>query len=624
MENLCLYIVMMDYIYQELTNNNYKFCHDCLSDQDLVIAGNQFGSSFKNQCNSCKEKNKPMKAEDKYKLLYGDKWRTYLKYKVDNEADFLKRKKEIQEERIAKQKDTMMVKYGVDNTSKLQETKDKKSKKSLEKYGTTCVFQAEEIKNKIGDTNEIKYNSRNVFGSEEIKIKIRETVKNKYGTEWATQNEDVKEKTKQTCLDRFGVSSPMKSDEIKKKIIDGHIQKYGISHPLKIKYVDNKRLATNLDKYKTKHPFTSKKVLDDNRMRIRKLRYDDYITNLKHKNLIMLLDRDSYINSQSGEVVEFKCTNCDSTFESVILHETRMFCDNCITTTSSAENELKDWLISLGIKNIEQNKRFYYKPHPHRYDIDLYLPDYNYGIEYHGLYYHKYAYNDSIIGKSDKKHHQNQYKFFKEKGIRLVQVFENEYLQRPNIVKSIIKSQLGLSDIKISSDDCIIIQLDNQTYKEFLNDNNLYGYTYSTIRLGLLFKNELVSVIGISKSKSIKYQYEIIRFCSKLNTTITGSFNKLFSYFKTTNDVESVISYVDVRYFDGGSYKDWEYDGMTDPNYYYFKSDLQLHNRMKYQKHKLENLLEYFESDLTEEMNMFNNGFNKIYDAGNLIFRYKS
>jgi len=45
-----------------------------------------------------------------------------------------------------------------------------------------------------------------------------------------------------------------------------------------------------------------------------------------------------------------------------------------------------------------------------------------------------------------------------------------------------------------------------------------------------------------------------------------------------------------------------------------------LENRIKYQKHKLKNILENFDKELTEIENMKNHGFDRIFDAGNKKF----
>ena len=57
------------------------------------------------------------------------------------------------------------------------------------------------------------------------------------------------------------------------------------------------------------------------------------------------------------------------------------------------------------------------------------------------------------------------------------------------------------------------------------------------------------------------------------------------------------------------------------PNYWYFKGNvLQLESRVKYQKHKLKSLLEFFDESKTEVENMKANGYNRIFDCGNLVY----
>ena len=84
---------------------------------------------------------------------------------------------------------------------------------------------------------------------------------------------------------------------------------------------------------------------------------------------------------------------------------------------------------------------------------------------------------------------------------------------------------------------------------------------------------------------------------------------------------KKIISFVDVRYFTGNSYKNFINTDLTQPNYFYFKDKdktLTLWSRVKFQKHKLKDKLEIFDSNLSEYENMLNNGYLRIFDAGNL------
>ena len=57
----------------------------------------------------------------------------------------------------------------------------------------------------------------------------------------------------------------------------------------------------------------------------------------------------------------------------------------------------------------------------------------------------------------------------------------------------------------------------------------------------------------------------------------------------------------------------------TQPNYFYVINKRRS-NRMNWQKKKLINKVENFTPDKTEEAIMNDNGFYRIYDAGNLVY----
>jgi len=83
-----------------------------------------------------------------------------------------------------------------------------------------------------------------------------------------------------------------------------------------------------------------------------------------------------------------------------------------------------------------------------------------------------------------------------------------------------------------------------------------------------------------------------------------------------------LISYVDRRYFDGHGYKNWTLIEKTNPNYWYISSNYILESRIKYQKHKLFRLLDKYDENLSEYENMVMNGYTRIWDCGNLKYRW--
>ena len=87
-----------------------------------------------------------------------------------------------------------------------------------------------------------------------------------------------------------------------------------------------------------------------------------------------------------------------------------------------------------------------------------------------------------------------------------------------------------------------------------------------------------------------------------------------------------MISYANRRFSNGEVYQKLGFSlkGESGVNYFYFKDSLKLESRNKYQKHKLKNILEYYNPNESEHINMFKNGYRRIFDCGNLVFEYKN
>jgi hypothetical protein len=155
-----------------------------------------------------------------------------------------------------------------------------------------------------------------------------------------------------------------------------------------------------------------------------------------------------------------------------------------------------------------------------------------------------------------------------------------------------------------------------------LINNHLQHSAPAKIKIGLYYNDDLISVGTFGKTRyKNEDAYELIRFACKLGYTIIGGFEKILAYFERIYKPKKLISFVDVRYFTGNSYKTFVLEHLTSPNYFYYKdkdASLTLWSRIKFQKHKLHKLLDKFDSTLSEYQNMCNNGFYRIFDAGNL------
>ena len=184
---------------------------------------------------------------------------------------------------------------------------------------------------------------------------------------------------------------------------------------------------------------------------------------------------------------------------------------------------------------------------------------------------------------------------------------------------------LKRKNLKYYARKCEIKEVDNKTYKDFCEENHLQGYAVASVKLGLFYQDELIQIMSFSKSRFDKtIEWEMIRECSKINCGIVGGKKKLLKYFEKNYKPKSLISYCWKDYFEGKSYTDsgFKLSKETKPNYFYTKNSLSpLESREKFQKHKLKKVLKTFDENLTEQENMKNNNYLKIFDYGNYVFK---
>jgi hypothetical protein len=170
--------------------------------------------------------------------------------------------------------------------------------------------------------------------------------------------------------------------------------------------------------------------------------------------------------------------------------------------------------------------------------------------------------------------------------------------------------------------NCELKEISSIVSDVFTEANHLQGKFRSKVNLGLFYKDELVAVMTFSPPRYNKnYEYELIRFCNKLNTRVVGGASKLLKHFIKTYNPKSIISYANLRFSQGNMYEKLGFTkiGKSTANYFYVKDDV-VYSRIKCQKHKLKGLLDMFDPNLTELENMEANGFKKVCDRGNLVY----
>jgi hypothetical protein len=209
-----------------------------------------------------------------------------------------------------------------------------------------------------------------------------------------------------------------------------------------------------------------------------------------------------------------------------------------------------------------------------------------------------------------------------DRGISLFHIWEHDWAEKPDILKSMVLSRLGQSG-KIHARKTKVVEVDAASSKRFFEQSHLQGSVHAELNLGLVYGEDLVGIMSFGKSRfNKKYQWELLRFASKLNYTIVGGASKLLSFFTRTRKPTSLISYADMMYSNGNLYKNIGFSEVarTKPGYHYTSDYVTVFSRHKFQKHKLKKILPIFDETLSEQENMNVNGFDRIWDCGQLVF----
>lgn len=254
------------------------------------------------------------------------------------------------------------------------------------------------------------------------------------------------------------------------------------------------------------------------------------------------------------------------------------------------------------------------------YELDIYIPERKIAIEYNGLYWHSEL-------KKDKNYHLNKTIECEKQGIRLIHIFEDEWLYKSEIWKSMLNNILGLTKNKVQARKCTIREAYSQEAIKFLNENHIQGWCPSQIKLGLYYNNELMSIMTFGKSRHFigngETEYELLRFCNKLNTTVIGGASKLFNYFVKTYNPNSIISYADRRWSNGNLYNvlGFEFIHNSKPNYYYIIGTNRK-NRFNFRKSIL--VKKYnCPKNMSEKEFCRQQKWYRIYDCGTKVYKWR-
>lgn len=462
----------------------------------------------------------------------------------------------------ARVKQTTLERYGVDSYAKTTECKKRVKQTCLNRYGVSTYFLTDHCKAANEAAVMSRWNAKNAFESPQFRKEVRKTMLDRYGVEYTAQSKLLQDKMKSTCMDRYGSEHYHSSDE-------------GKLHMRRTALISHGNSSESVDM-----------LLSEDKLR-------DFILSLP--------EEDRYIAEISRKL------GCDASTLNVCIHkyynlEHLVYCKEGGYCHSYVEDEVYEFLSSN--VNCVRNCRDIISPQ----EIDIYIPDLNIGVEVNGSYWH------SELFRPDACYHQHKSVEADHKGVFLYHIFEYEWKNERmrSIIKSQLLNKLRLQTNRIYARNCTVQEIDAAVCKPFLQHNHLQSFRNATVYLGLYLNEELVAVMSFGRPYFTSgYQWEIYRFCTKLNTAVVGGFSKLFKHFIRAYNPESIMTYSDFSKGTGGVYKSngFDYKGLTAPGYVWAKESQwksRYQCQMKGEKQYMQSL-----------------GYYRLFDCGNRKWEWR-
>lgn len=404
-------------------------------------------------------------------------------------------------------------------------------------------------------------------------------------------------KTIQEVADALNVSRPLASKMFKEYSVKPVIKRVKTTRHVRCSENFGQRCSTPemmekkrkilMERYGVDNP---SKIYEVNKKKAKK----EYFDVLKQKDKL-----EEFIKTNSIKTTKelSEALNYSSSQVLIALHDSGLYNDINFQK-SYYEQEIYDFLKKNNIEFIKNDRKTIFP-----LELDFYIPSKKIAIEFNGNYWHSEE-------QKEKKYHINKTKLCEEKGIRLIHIWEYEFMNKKEKILRFLSSIL-LPRKTIFARKCVIKEVNKQEAKDFLEYNHLQGRDFSSVKLGLYYKEELVLLMTFCKPRfNHSYEWELSRLCTLSGCSVIGGASKLLTYFKKEYQPENIISYQDIAKFNGNIYEKLGFtlSHISDPNYVWWKKD--------------DKILTRYQCQMKNEVNvMQEKGYRRIFDCGNKVWR---
>jgi len=261
----------------------------------------------------------------------------------------------------------------------------------------------------------------------------------------------------------------------------------------------------------------------------------------KHRGRYEYTNFNQYINTTHK--IEITCQKHGDFSQQVAAHIQGQGCPKCANKVSKAVIEIEHFLKEQGV-SVELNNRSILKQY--NQELDIVIEDKKLAIEFNGLYFHKEGLIEGRAVGKDKDYHLNKTLRSNGVGYKLIHIFEDEWLNKKEIVLSKIAHAVGISKgTKIHARKCTISEISTKVSNEFLNKFHIQGGDKTAIKYGAFFGETLIAVMTFLDSDG---EYNLNRFAVNNQFIAAGIAAKILKHAIKIGNPKAVKTFADRRW----------------------------------------------------------------------------
>lgn len=501
--------------------------------------------------------------------------------------------------------------YWAANPELLEDMLVRKKNTNIERYGVPNAMMSGEVQHRLAQSNLVKYGSTSPLNNPDIRQKVKKTTLAKYGVEYPFQSKEIRNKAVQTYITNHGHINDMSIPRQAFK------SRYG-KNPFSCDWVNGKVKQTLIATYGVDHPSKSSEIAEQKRVTLNRNYGKDNPAQL-HVNpelysILMSSEKLEALLRQS--TLSAVCDRFNVSRSLIINHHNRHGLDIIKQRARSGyEEEIAKILGDNGITFTRNYSKLCYP-----LQVDFYIPDHKLAIEFNGLYWHS-----EKSGSKSKDYHASKTKKCSEHGIQLLTIFEDEWLERQQVIVNKVLHLCGKTTQVIGARKIQVTETrDFGFVKTFLEKYHLQGKTegISHAYIGKVMQSgEIVAVVTIRKVKD--NEYEMTRFCTHNAANYPGLFSKFLKHIHLSLvEMQIMTTFADLRWSAGDVY---EKSGFVKcevikPDYCYTDYHTREH-KFNLRKNKIRVKYNVDIIGKTEKMLADELGLDRIWDCGKIKYQ---